>query len=127
MQRAVSYFHIQDNKVLLVLKGDIWIMAGGKPKFGETNLACLYRESSEELPQVKVQVGKKYGIFRGTTPHSKKLRVVSAYEATCVGMLTPGAEIKGAGYFSLEEIDDMAISDITLQIIEALAKDKRLT
>ena len=55
MRKVIDIVTIRNNKILLVRKGKIWILPGGKPKKDEGELQCLLREMREELPFVNIK------------------------------------------------------------------------
>lgn len=65
MRIAIGAAIIDDGKILLVRKKQIWILPGGKPELGESDIECLCREVSEELSGTQLDNIRYYGEFEG--------------------------------------------------------------
>lgn len=122
MRKAISIAFIKDKSVLLVKKGNYWILPGGKPNKNEGDLRCLERELSEELPLLKVNNMKYYNSFSGVTPHKKDMLEAKVYLADCDGDIMPSAEITDSAWIS--NFKDCQLSDITAKIIRDFKEKK---
>jgi len=69
MKKAVNALIIRDKKLLLFRKNLTWILPGGKPEKGESDIETLVREFKEEASGAEIEVGEYYGSFIGMTPH----------------------------------------------------------
>lgn len=124
MRVAISGVHIHNNLVFLVLKGATWILVGGKPdSHEESDIACLLRKTSEEIPHAKVVIRKHYKDITGQTPNKGDQLTAKCYFIEISGNTTPAAEIGDARYFSREELSYIKISDITKKAIDSLIAD----
>jgi ADP-ribose pyrophosphatase YjhB (NUDIX family) len=127
MRSAVNAVIIQENKLLLVKKKSTWILPGGKPEIGESDLECLCREIDEELSGTKIKNVHYYGQFEGKTPHKGDLLRANVYFATIDGQLYSVrdedsiCELKWTCDFS-----QYNLSNITSKIISSLQQDKYL-
>lgn len=122
MRKAINLIAIQDKKILLTKKKQVWILPGGKPEAEETDLECLSRELAEELPKlIVIDDFKPYKSFSGKTPHKGDMLEAITYFATVEGEITPSMEITEAGWFN--DFDAINLSDITAKIIDALKTD----
>ncbi len=122
MKTVINLVCIKNNKILLLLKRDVWILLGGKPNHNESNFDCLKREASEELPNTIITTSKHFGDFDGLTPHSHVSIRAVVFIGTVDGDITPSAEISDAKFFTKEELRGIPISDITSEIILDLIK-----
>ena len=120
MRRAIGVAVIENKKLLLVRKKDVWILPGGKPKGNEEDLECLHREISEELKS-KVDISNFYSYFNGKTPHKGDYLEAKVYFGVLTEEIYPSREIIDARFIS--NFEDYNISNITKSIIESLKKD----
>jgi 8-oxo-dGTP diphosphatase len=127
MRTAINALCIRDSSVLLVLKRSTWILPGGKPEAGETDLVCLARENGEELPKAIFVIDTFYGEFTSTTPHSETELTARVYLAKVEGDLTPSAEISDARFFELKELSSIKISQITKKILDSIVETGHLS
>lgn len=126
MRTAYNLVAIRNGKILLVRKGEVWILPGGKPQNGESAAACIVRECAEELPGSKANVQHYYNEFSGMTPHTGDRLKASVYLGTLSGELKPGAEIAEVRFADAAQCASMDLSDITRKIVLRLIEDSRL-
>ena len=116
-----------NKKLLLVKKENLWILPGGKLEPHETNVECLVREITEELPFCTLLIGDLYNIFFGITPHTKREIKEITYLVKITGDISPNPypleKIKEAKYFSKRELLKIRsdISEMTQKIISHLS------
>lgn len=55
MRKTINVAIINRKKLLLVRKGQSWLLTGGKPESDESDLECLCREVWEELSGTKIK------------------------------------------------------------------------
>lgn len=124
---VANIISIRDGKILLVKKGDFWILPGGKRNENEDIGACIIRELSEELPKSKLVGGLVYfDKFFGKSPSGKDIKVVCCF-GNIEGDISPAAEISDARWISREEIFSdykNSLSEITARIIVKLWRKK---
>jgi len=119
MRRAVNLIVIQKKRILLVRKGEVWILPGGKPEKDECDSECLKREMREELPRLKYFVNSYYGTFIGKTPHKKDYLEAAVYIGGLENnLMESSAEITDARF--VDNFKKYNISDITKKIINSL-------
>lgn len=132
---VVSLVEIRDKEILLVAEKDgITILPGGKPQPGESDLACLRREISEELPGFRLSHEQAFDLRRGLKPRSGRPFLCRIYTGILVGTiahklggpLPTGAEVAMAGWFTADEALSLNLSAVTRELIEALAFAGRL-
>ncbi len=124
---AINLVCIEEEKILLVQKGDVWILPGGKPKTGENDEVCLLRELREELPRSEFTLGDFYEQFKGTTPTTRDELTARVYWGDRDNeTLTGGGEISDACFFNQDEAAEVEVSDITQLIIDKLIEDGHL-
>ena len=122
MRTAIGAAIIDEKKILLVRKRQSWILPGGKPEPDESDIECLCREVSEELPGTQLDNIRYYGDFEGRTPHTRDILRAKVYFADIKGKLCqPAAEI--AEYNWIENPSQYNLSDITSKIVDSLTKD----
>lgn len=119
MKQVVCVASIQEGKILLVKKIDVWILPGGKIEYGETDHECLKREIAEELPAANLTIGSYFDSFTKLTPHSRELFTARVF----LGMVTESLhysfpEISGAMYTSKPE--SLPLSSATKEIVYSL-------
>jgi len=116
---------IQERKILLVKKKESWILPGGKPEKGESNIECLVREVGEELSGTQLENIRSYGLFEGRTPHKRDILIARAYLADIKGELgKPSNEISAAEW--ADNPGKYNLSDITSKIVDSLRKEHHL-
>lgn len=122
MKTAINAAIIKDRKILLVKKKEIWILPGGKPQEGESDIECLCREVREELSGTELENIRFYGRFFGKTPHSDEFLEAKVYLADVNGEIKPpSAEIRDSKY--IENMFDYKLSDTTSKILRSLRRD----
>ena len=72
MTTVVNAAIIQDGKILMVRKNQVWIFPGGKMEPGESDLEILTREVSEELSGTKLKNEQFFTSIEGITRYSKR-------------------------------------------------------
>ncbi|OGM92713.1 hypothetical protein A2372_00760 [Candidatus Wolfebacteria bacterium RIFOXYB1_FULL_54_12] len=117
---AINVLAIRDNEILLVKKNETWILPGGKPMEGESEMDCLQREIKEELPLVEVSNIRYFNDFVGITPHKGDMLRAKVYWGDVKGEIKPNAEINSAQWVKREKMEEYALSDITQKIVNAL-------
>jgi len=128
MRTAINAVIIQDNKLLLVRKKLTWILPGGKPESGETDLECLCREIDEELSGTRIKDIRYYNQFEGKTPHRGDVLKARVYFASIDGPLY--SVRNGDSISEMSWVDDFSkynLSAITLKIVNSLQQDKYLS
>lgn len=124
MKTVIDGVCIQDNRILLVKKKDIWILPGGKIEVSEEKNDCLIREFKEELPSIAISIKEFYKSFNGVTPFSKSEVVVEIFFIEIIGDdISTSREILDSKFFKKEELMNLKISDITREILNNLEKD----
>lgn len=102
MRKVVALAVICNNKLLLVQKKDVWILPGGKPEIGESNMEALIREVSEEIPGLQFYLTRLdfLACFQAKAPHQGDIIEVNVYLTVLdfeagegLVQLTPAAEI----------------------------------
>ncbi len=123
MRTAINAAIIDSGKILLVKKRDVWILPGGKPKEGESDLECLCREVGEELSGTRIQKMNHYKDFEGLTPHAGDKLKARVYFAETIGGVNPySAEITSSEWVGKEN-KGYALSEITLKIFASLVNE----
>jgi len=124
VRKAIGAAIIRKGRLLLVRKRQTWILPGGKPKGGESDIRCLIREGKEELPGLRLRNFRYFGTFVGTTPHIGDELRAEVYLAEADGEVCPSAEINAAEW--TREPEKFHLSDITRKIILALRQKGHL-
>ena len=125
MRTAINAAIIQDDKLLLVRKKLTWILPGGKPEIGETDLECLCREIDEELSGTQIKDIHFYSQFEGKTPHKGDVLKAKVYFANIDGQLYSVRD--GDSISEVKWVNDFSqynLSDITSKIVNSLQQDK---
>jgi 8-oxo-dGTP diphosphatase len=117
MITVINAFAVSKGKVLLVQKGEFWILPGGKLEPDETDGEGLHREFHEELPLATLHIQVALGKVIGLTPGSGQRACVYIYGCSVEGDITPAAEIATAGWFTLLEARLLPLSPITQAIL----------
>lgn len=123
MRTAINIVCLSNKSILLVKKKEVWILPGGKPLEGETDLECLLRECDEELPKASFITKEKYGDFIGKTPFSGNILMAKVYFGEVSGEIRPAAEISDAQFIPKDKLSHFPLSEITKKIIVSLIKD----
>jgi len=121
MRKAICVVVIENGCILLVQKHKTWILPGGKPEVGESDIQCLTREVGEELPNLRLQNLKYFGAFTGITPHKNDELCAEVYLANSDGEITTAAEINTAKW--VNEPEEYNLSDITQKIVHSLRQN----
>lgn len=103
MRVSIAAVIIRNGCILLVRKKRTWILPGGKPEVGESDIDCLSRELKEEL-QVRLKKPKHLGDkFIGKAPHKGDILCLKTYLTEVEGEIIPSAEIGAAEWTSSPE------------------------
>ncbi len=124
MRVAIGAACIRDGLILLVRKRESWILPGGKPEPGETDIDCLIRELHEELLGLYyayIDSCGFFGTFEGTTPHRGDVLQCKVYFAELEGTIAPAREISEV-IWTANPLQ-LNLSDITRKIILKLKSD----
>ncbi|MEK6840067.1 MAG: NUDIX domain-containing protein [Nanoarchaeota archaeon] len=121
MRLAICAAIIDKHKVLLVKKKETWILPGGKPEFGETDLECLCREIEQEMPGTEITNISYHQEFQGCAPHTHDQIIARVHRADYISSpFQPAMEINDAQWILYDNINKYNISDPTLKAIESL-------
>lgn len=126
MKKAINLAEITEEGLLLVREKDIWGLPGGKPKQGESDYICLFRELNEELSVDidAVKIFNYYGRFIDKTILSENDLEAEVYFGALKGRLKPSSEICEVKH--IRDFENYKISNMTQKIINSLKKDKYL-
>jgi len=103
MRETIGAAVIKNGFILLVQKKETWILPGGKPEVGESDIECLSRELKEEL-QVRLRNLRRLDDkFIGIAPHKRDTICLKIYLAEVEGNIIPSAEIGAAKWTNLPE------------------------
>lgn len=108
LRQVIGAAIIEQRKILLVKKKDVWILPGGKPESGEDDLQCLIREAAEELPGLRLSNFNLYRSFVGKSPHQGDQIILKIYLATreTENRFQSGAEITAHAWLTLTQALD---------------------
>ena len=106
---------------MLVRKREVWILPGGKPQEGESDLDCLRREVEEEISVEIIGQPQVYKDVIGITPHKRDQLTAKVYLVEIRGEPEPGAEINQVK--CIGDPLNYHLSDITRKIIISLQND----
>lgn len=134
MRMVVDLAVISNRKIVLARKQkkgkSSWILPGGKPEKGESDLVCLTRELSQEIPFQKFSNDfYYYGSFKGISPNKGDIIETKVYLYETLKILDlrpsedsrePVRELKSVSY---DEAGKLAVSDTTKQILDSLKQD----
>ena len=123
MKKIVGVIDIQECKLLINTKDQIWTLPGGKVEDGESDLEALTREVKEELSDSKLTEPIFYKSFEGISPRNKSQIDVRTYFGKVVGTLKPTSEIIDVRRASYEEMQNYNLSNLTREIVNSLKKD----
>lgn len=127
MTEVISIISIFCGKILLVKKGDFWILPGGKIREKESHEKCILRELSQELPGSTLIGDLRYfGKFSGISPISRKPITVKCYLGNIRGDISPAMEISDATWTIKESVFSYNLSEITKNIIKKISARKIL-
>jgi len=118
MRKVVCVVVIDEGRILLVRKGDFWILPGGKPETGENDLDCLMRELGEELSGLEMQPPFFLGEFIGTAPYKGYTFAAQVYMASGSGEVVPKAEINAAKW--TDQPESYNLSDVLVKVVAYL-------
>jgi 8-oxo-dGTP diphosphatase len=127
IQIAAAIICDQQGRTLLVRKRNtaFFMQPGGKRDDGETPLATLARELSEELG-CSLQRADFLGVFTAPAANEPLLQVqASLFHATITGNIEPGAEIEEIAWVQPSRPGDLPLAPLTrdhvLPLIVSLA------
>ncbi|NTW22184.1 NUDIX domain-containing protein [Candidatus Falkowbacteria bacterium] len=118
MRRVICVVVIDQGRILLVRKGEFWILPGGKPEDGEADLDCLMRELGEELSGLEMEPPVFLGEFIGTAPYKGYTFAAQVYMADGSGKVFPKAEINAAEW--TDQPETYNLSDALIKIVAHL-------
>lgn len=125
MRTVIAAVIVQDKKILLVKIKEVWILPGGQLKKDETEIECLNREVSEELPEFKINNLKFYKAFKGRSPHQSDFINVKVYFATGKGNIKSTNDVDEVNKSKwIKNTADYNLSDVTKKIIDSLKNDR---
>lgn len=117
--KVIDIIDERNNRVLLVKKGELWMLPGGVIEKGESELDCLKREIARELGSEVARVsGKLDKVFSGVYPISGVQIEVSVVLGDIAEKHMSDAKKHGAGWFSRKSISKLKLSDVTRQILQ---------
>jgi 8-oxo-dGTP pyrophosphatase MutT (NUDIX family) len=123
------------NKTLVVVRKEkegksSWILPGGKPEPGESDLACLVREIFEELPHLILSDDfYYYRTFSGISPNRGDAIEARVYYSQPTNRLDLAVNpdenepIKEARQAAYDELLHLNLSDVTRKTVESLRQD----
>lgn len=115
IQIAAAMIANQDGRILLVRKRDtrFFMQPGGKLDHGETALATLARELSEELG-CSLLKADFLGVFTAPAANEPSRRVEAAlFHSAITGNITPGAEIEEIAWVEPSRPGDLLLAPLT--------------
>lgn len=107
---VVAVAIVRDERLLVVRKqsGGYWILPGGKPETGESEVETVHREVDEEL-SCTVSDLRPLGLFVDHAAHQAGSRVwLTVYTGRLNGTPRPGREIDRLRWSPLAQIGDLA-------------------
>lgn len=126
----IGLAHLRNDEILLVRKrgSKYFILPGGKPEVGESDVAALGREIFEELgcaldmPTVK-HIGTFSDRAAGTIDTQVTIRL---YAGEIIGAPAPRSEIEGLAWISLENHPGVILApSLQNSILPSLAEKRR--
>lgn len=126
MKRVINGIILEHRKILLVDKRGTWIVPGGKPENGESDLVCLAREFREELSGTEIDQPSAffYGDFYAQSPYSgSQIHVRAWHLRTPLVINNPSSEIRAKRFVTPSEAYETNISHATQQIMRRLEED----
>ena len=110
--------------MLVVRKDGSWLLPGGKPETGESDLECLCREVHEELSKTKLKNIRYYGEFIGKTHVGEEFKT-KVYLADIDGKLgKPSGEIIASVW--INDINNYIFSNMNSMVIGSLINENYL-
>lgn len=107
------------NMILLIKRGDFWILPGAEIKEGESELECLERVVSEEMDDQVSSIFKKLDkTVKGPSPVRPGDVEVSIYVGDIGKKKMSEVKDCNAHWFSRESIATIRLSNITKQIFD---------
>ncbi len=110
----------KDGRLLLVWKKGIWILPGGKLKEGETNIGCLFREISEELPELEILHHSFLGNFFGVHPKKKEMVHAVVYRIEVAGRFIVAQDDSVKALVLTDRLPFYKTSEITSRVAKKL-------
>lgn len=114
-----------NGEILLVQKQNVWILPGGIQTAEESDLECLTRNLSEQLPCVRADKPVFFGAFFGQSAFGGYNLDAVTYHAKILGEILPGENFS-ARWFNNEELEEVKLSEITHKVVDSLREQKRL-
>lgn len=121
MRETVNAVIIENRKILVVRKKDSWLLPGGKPKEGESDLECLFREFGEELSGTQLENVGLYGDFIGNTHIGERFKTKIYFADVREKLGKPSAEIEEVRWVYSPK--GYNFSDMNLKVFDSLIKN----
>lgn len=125
---AVSVAIVRDGRTVLVERGrdpskGLYAFPGGRVEEGETHEDAARREVMEEtaLAVADLKVLRDLVLFHDTEPIEYRLRVFVSHDTA--GELRAGSDAASAGFFAVEELATLPLTETTRVIALELLSD----
>lgn len=130
---SVAARHPETGRFLLVRRGrapakDLWAFPGGSVHFGETLAQAAQRELREEtgLSATGIRFHELFELMddgtQGDTPHHY---VLAVHRAEATGEPVAADDAADAGWFDIEAMKALPLTDSTIEVVEAIEADYR--
>ncbi|MEM7826632.1 MAG: NUDIX domain-containing protein [Candidatus Aenigmatarchaeota archaeon] len=124
MQKTVAIVIKKNNKFLLIKRANrpnknYWAFPGGHVEKSETIYQAAVREAKEEIGTAIINKKSIYNFVHDPmVGHRHRCYV---FIGTIAGRIKAGSETKDIGWFSLEQMKGMNLTDYTIHILNHLA------
>ncbi|MEM5868876.1 MAG: NUDIX domain-containing protein [Candidatus Aenigmatarchaeota archaeon] len=130
IQKTVAIVIKNDGKFLLTKRAkppeiNYWCFPGGHVESNESIFEAAVREAKEEVGEVKINKRYLFSFVHDVGINHKHECYV--FTGKLVGKLKKNKEVKKFGFFSLEEMKRMNLTNYTIQIINKILNSKSST
>jgi hypothetical protein len=115
-----------EKKILMIKKSEKWQLPGGHVDQADNSLMALNQIMRLDLPYTVYAIGEFYGEYLDTEVEKLPDDVKVWGGEWKEGKITRGSQIEGTGWFTIDELASLTVSQIAREIIADLRSENLL-